>query len=182
MKKLLSVLLSLSLVLGLGVTSNDYAETVNTNDLSSFQSLQGDSQYKKPINVKVAKKSKSTSSKSTKKSNAKSKKSNTTKKSTKKTTKKSSTTKKGSTKKNSGATKTTKNNSNSKVGSSTKTKNTSSKNYNADTTQGKIKGNVKSMIYHVPGGAFYDKISVNNVVYFDTEQDAINAGYRKSER
>ena len=38
------------------------------------------------------------------------------------------------------------------------------------------------MIYHVPGGAFYDKISANNVVYFDTEQDAINAGYRKSER
>lgn len=177
MKKLLSVLLSLSLIFGLGVTSNDYAETVNTNDLSSFQSLNGDSQYK-PINIKVAKKSKSTSSNSTKKSNAKSKKSNTTKKSTKK----SSTTKKGSTKKNSGATKTTKNNSNSKVGSSTKTKNTSSKNYNADTTQGKIKGNVKSMIYHVPGGAFYDKISANNVVYFDTEQDAINAGYRKSER
>ena len=172
MKKLLSVLLSLSLIFGLGVTSNDYAETVNTNDLSSFQSLQGDSQYKKPINVKVAKKSKSTSSKSTKKSSTKSKKSNTTKKSTKK----SSTTKK------SGATKTTKNNSNSKVGSSTKTKNTSSKNYNADTTQGKIKGNVKSMIYHVPGGAFYDKISANNVVYFDTEQDAINAGYRKSKR
>ena len=178
MKKLLSVLLSLSLIFGLGVTSNDYAETVNTNDLSSLQSLQGDSQYKKPINIKVAKKSKSTSSKSTKKSSTKSKKSNTTKKSTKK----SSTTKKGSTKKNSGATKTTKNNSNSKVGSSTKTKNTSSKNYNADTTQGKIKGNVKSMIYHVPGGAFYDKISANNVVYFDTEQDAINAGYRKSER
>ena len=175
MKKLLSVLLSLSLVLVLGVTSNDYAETINSNDLSSFQSLNGDSQYK-PINIKVAKKSKSTSSNSTKKSNAKSKKSNTTKKSTKKTTKKSSTTKK------SGATKTTKNNSNSKVGSSTKTKNTSSKNYNADTTQGKIKGNVKSMIYHVPGGAFYDKISANNVVYFDTEQDAINAGYRKSER
>ena len=172
MKKLLSVLLSLSLIFGLGVTSNDYAETVNTNDLSSFQSLQGDSQYKKPINVKVAKKSKSTSSKSTKKSSTKSKKSNTTKKSTKK----SSITKK------SGATKTTKNNSNSKVGSSTKTKNTSSKNYNADTTQGKIKGNVKSMIYHVPGGAFYDKISANNVVYFDTEQDAINAGYRKSKR
>ena len=172
MKKILSVLLSLSLVLGLGVTSNDYAETVNTNDLSSFQSLQGDSQYKKPINVKVAKKSKSTSSKSTKKSSTKSKKSNTTKKSTKK----SSITKK------SGATKTTKNNSNSKVGSSTKTKNTSSKNYNADTTRGKIKGNMESMIYHVPGGAFYDKISANNVVYFDTEQDAINAGYRKSKR
>ena len=181
MKKLLSVLLSLSLIFGLGVTSNDYAETINSNDLSSFQSLNGDSQYK-PINIKVAKKSKSTSSNSTKKSNAKSKKSNTTKKSTKKTTKKSSTTKKGSTKKNSGATKTTKNNSNSKVGSSTKTKNTSSKNYNADTTQGKIKGNVKSMIYHVPGGAFYDKISANNVVYFDTEQDAINAGYRKAKR
>lgn len=179
MKKLLSVLLSLSLIFGLGVTSNDYAETINSNDLSSFQSLNGDSQYK-PINIKVAKKSKSTSSNSTKKSNAKSKKSNTTKKSTKKTTKKSSTTKKGSTKKNSGATKTTKTNSN--VGSSTKTETIFSTEYTADTTRGKIKGNMESMIYHVPGGAFYDKVSVNNVVYFDTEQDAINAGYRKSKR
>ena len=45
---------------------------------------------------------------------------------------------------------------------------------------GKIKGNKNSKIYHVPGGKSYNKISENNVVYFDTEQDAINAGYRKA--
>ena len=71
---------------------------------------------------------------------------------------------------------------NKKSSSSTKTKRSGSKKYTADTTQGKIKGNKNSMIYHVPGGASYDKISVNNVVYFDTEQDAINAGYRKAKR
>lgn len=46
---------------------------------------------------------------------------------------------------------------------------------------GKIKGNKNSKIYHVPGGASYDKISEKNVVYFNSEQDAINAGYRKAQ-
>lgn len=47
--------------------------------------------------------------------------------------------------------------------------------------KGKIKGNANSKIYHVPGGAYYDR-TVDNIVWFDTEQDAINAGYRKSKR
>lgn len=54
--------------------------------------------------------------------------------------------------------------------------------YTADTTQGVIKGNRKSMIYHVPGGASYNRISVNNVVYFNTEEEAIAAGYRKAKK
>lgn len=56
------------------------------------------------------------------------------------------------------------------------------KNYTADTTQGKIKANVKSGIYHVPGGASYNKISQKNVVYFNSEKEAQAAGYRKSQR
>ena len=48
--------------------------------------------------------------------------------------------------------------------------------------RGVIHGNRKSMIYHMPGQAFYDKISDKNLVLFETEQDAINAGYRKAKR
>lgn len=50
----------------------------------------------------------------------------------------------------------------------------------ADISQGKIIGNKNSLIYHVPGGAFYDKISPTNRVYFDSEADAQKAGYRKA--
>lgn len=45
----------------------------------------------------------------------------------------------------------------------------------------KIKGNANSKIYHVPGGAYYDK-TVDNIVWFCTEQDAQNQGYRRSQR
>ncbi|WP_341285542.1 thermonuclease family protein [Priestia megaterium] len=47
--------------------------------------------------------------------------------------------------------------------------------------QNKIKGNANSKIYHVPGGAYYDK-TVDNIVWFCTEQDAQNQGYRRSQR
>lgn len=47
-------------------------------------------------------------------------------------------------------------------------------------TEGKIIGNKKSMIYHVPGSASYNKISPENRVYFETEADANKAGYRKT--
>lgn len=57
-----------------------------------------------------------------------------------------------------------------------------SQEYIADTTQGKIKGNKKSKIYHVPGGASYNKISVKNVVYFNSEEEAQAAGYRRAQR
>lgn len=47
--------------------------------------------------------------------------------------------------------------------------------------QGTIVGNVNSKIYHVPGQAGY-RMNSSNAVYFKTEQDAINAGYRKALR
>ena len=54
---------------------------------------------------------------------------------------------------------------------------------NSTTIQnGKIKGNKNSMIYHMPDGANYDKVAEKNAVYFDTEEDAIKAGYRRAEK
>ncbi|VEF35351.1 DNA-entry nuclease [Lactobacillus paragasseri] len=47
--------------------------------------------------------------------------------------------------------------------------------------QGTIVGNRNSKIYHVPGQAGYHMHSAN-AVYFNSEQDAINAGYRKAKR
>lgn len=47
--------------------------------------------------------------------------------------------------------------------------------------QGKIIGNANSKIYHVPGQASY-RMSSANAVYFDTEAQAIAAGYRRSKR
>ena len=47
---------------------------------------------------------------------------------------------------------------------------------------GKIIGNKKSKIYHLPGQAKYDKGKEENQVYFDSEKEAIKAGYRKAKR
>lgn len=46
---------------------------------------------------------------------------------------------------------------------------------------GQIVGNSKSKIYHVPGQAGYHMNSAN-AVYFNSEQEAIDAGYRKALR
>lgn len=46
---------------------------------------------------------------------------------------------------------------------------------------GQVKGNRNSMIYHVPGGAYYAR-TYSNVQCFDTERQAIAAGYRASLR
>ncbi|WP_255901277.1 sunset domain-containing protein [Priestia aryabhattai] len=46
---------------------------------------------------------------------------------------------------------------------------------------GQIKGNKNSKIYHVPGGAYYDRTQ-DNIVWFCSEADAQAAGYRKSQR
>ena len=54
--------------------------------------------------------------------------------------------------------------------------------YMADVTQGPIKGNSKSGIYHVQGQQGYDKISVDNVVWFNTVEEAQAAGYRAAKR
>ncbi len=48
-------------------------------------------------------------------------------------------------------------------------------------TTGKIVGNRNSKIYHLPGQAGY-RMNSSNAVYFATEQQAIAAGYRKSQR
>jgi len=47
---------------------------------------------------------------------------------------------------------------------------------------GKIIGNLKSKIYHLPGQANYKKGKEENRVYFDSEEEAIRAGYRKAKR
>ncbi len=60
---------------------------------------------------------------------------------------------------------------------------TSTKPPAANQIKGKIKGNISSSgekIYHVPGGAFYDKTIAEE--YFDTEAEAQEAGYRRSKR
>lgn len=46
--------------------------------------------------------------------------------------------------------------------------------------QGAIIGNVKSMIYHVPGGRSYNQVSPRNQVIFNSEEEAQAAGYRKA--
>lgn len=56
------------------------------------------------------------------------------------------------------------------------------KTYTADTTQGPVKGNRKSRKYHVQGQQGYDKISINNVVWFNTKQEAEAAGYVPAKR
>jgi hypothetical protein len=45
----------------------------------------------------------------------------------------------------------------------------------------RIVGNVRSHIYHVPGQRGYSMKS-KNAVYFQTEQEAINDGYRKAKQ
>jgi hypothetical protein len=46
---------------------------------------------------------------------------------------------------------------------------------------GQVKGNRNSKIYHVPGGAFYEKTYVN-VQCFNSAPEAQAAGYRASQR
>ncbi|MCI1995302.1 sunset domain-containing protein, partial [Clostridium luticellarii] len=53
----------------------------------------------------------------------------------------------------------------------------------SSSSNGLIKGNVNAKgekIYHVPGGAFYDKTNAEE--YFNTEAEAQAAGYRRSKR
>ena len=45
----------------------------------------------------------------------------------------------------------------------------------------KIIGNRKSKVYHLPGQARYE-VEEENQVYFDSEEEAIRAGYRKAKR
>jgi len=47
-------------------------------------------------------------------------------------------------------------------------------------TRGKVIGNVRSRIYHVPGQNGYTRINEKNRIYFPTEEDAQKAGFRKA--
>lgn len=47
---------------------------------------------------------------------------------------------------------------------------------------GRIIGNINSNIYHVSDGQCYKKVSIKNAVFFDTEKQAKDAGYRRSKR
>ena len=51
-----------------------------------------------------------------------------------------------------------------------------------DNCNGKIKGNISSSnkIYHVPGGAFYNRTDAE--MCFETEAEAVVSGFRKSSR
>ena len=52
-----------------------------------------------------------------------------------------------------------------------------------DHSQGEIRGNSSSKIYHCPGQASYDQMADSKyLVIFQTEQEAIEAGYRKAKR
>ncbi|KRK07743.1 hypothetical protein FC52_GL001433 [Lactobacillus pasteurii DSM 23907 = CRBIP 24.76] len=46
---------------------------------------------------------------------------------------------------------------------------------------GKIVGNIRSKIYHVPGQSGY-RMNSTNAIYFNSEKEAIAAGYRKAKR
>lgn len=56
------------------------------------------------------------------------------------------------------------------------------KNYTADSTEGPIKGNRQTGVYHTRGQRDYNKISVENVTWFYSEDEAINKGYRHAQR
>ena len=46
--------------------------------------------------------------------------------------------------------------------------------------RGRIIGNLRTRVYHVPGQAFYDQVREKNRRYFRSEEDAQKAGYRKA--
>lgn len=73
-------------------------------------------------------------------------------------------------------------NSSSKKNSNINEKDTDNTKNDTQNITGKIKGNKKSKIYHFPGTSSYNQISEKNTVYFDSEKDAISAGYRKSNK
>ncbi|MGX7087560.1 sunset domain-containing protein [Gemelliphila palaticanis] len=45
-----------------------------------------------------------------------------------------------------------------------------------------MKGNVNSKIYHMPYQKHYNKISPANTVYFNSEEEAQAAGYRRAKQ
>lgn len=84
--------------------------------------------------------------------------------------------------KNSQSTKKKSQTSNNNTDSTYNSENSGGGNKDLNTAQtSKIVGNRNTHIYHVPGQAGY-KMNSANAVYFNSEQEAINAGYRKAKR
>lgn len=54
--------------------------------------------------------------------------------------------------------------------------------YQADFTNGPIKANMSSGVYHVPGQRDYNKIKIDNVTWFSSTEAAEKAGYRAAKR
>ena len=53
----------------------------------------------------------------------------------------------------------------------------------AETSEGDIRGNSRSKVYHCPGQAAYEEMADSKyLVIFETEQEAQEAGYRKAKR
>ena len=46
--------------------------------------------------------------------------------------------------------------------------------------RGKVIGNIRTNIYHVPGQRYYGSIGEKNRIYFPTEEEAQQAGFRKA--
>lgn len=46
--------------------------------------------------------------------------------------------------------------------------------------RGRIIGNIRTEIYHVPGQRFYESVAEKNRIYFRTEREAQDAGFRKA--
>jgi micrococcal nuclease len=46
--------------------------------------------------------------------------------------------------------------------------------------RGRIIGNIRSHIYHLPGQEGYTKVLEKNRIYFTSEEDAVKAGFRKA--
>jgi hypothetical protein len=46
--------------------------------------------------------------------------------------------------------------------------------------RGRIIGNIRSHIYHLPGQDGYTKVLEKNRIYFSSEVDAVKAGFRKA--
>lgn len=50
----------------------------------------------------------------------------------------------------------------------------------AETPQKRIKGNRRNKLYHLPRCRSYDKLADRNIRWFNTEENAKNAGYKKA--
>ena len=154
MKKLLAICLSLCFVFALGGTSQSHVEAVNLKDSNSKLSLNISSYKRFSKRIKI------------RRSNIKHKR-----------IKSHSNIKKStSIKKSKNRRKTTGINifNNNKI-KHRKTSNT--KKYS--TIISKIKGDKQSKLYYLPNNPYYNSVPLHKLVYFSTEQEAINAGYKK---